>query len=156
MTIRPLFIALAVAAALTTAACTSPANDETATATVTNPAVTPTPTDADLDTEDTSTPVPDSASYTTVDDLKAALEAAGFDCKKFTSSTGACGNDYVLSVYPSAAERDVVVNAEQGKDDPTPMAIGANWIVTAGSNSDIADMVAISDKLGGFAAPQGS
>lgn len=153
MTSRPLLIAASIVAALALAGCTTPNDDSTPTATVTNPAVTASPTET---SDAATTPEPDSATYATVEDLKTALVAAGFACDDWDASAGTCGDDYVLQVFPSAAERDVAVNAEQGKTKPTPQAIGANWIVTAAKKSDITDMGAIVAKLGGFIAPTGS
>ncbi len=160
----PLLVTV-VALALATSACTStPAPTATPTAFATNPVVTATPSPVDTDATDDSTPTPDSATYPTVDDLRAAFIAAGGSCTDYTKvttvakATGAatCGSKYTLAVFATAADPDVVVNASGAKKSPYLMLVGANWLVIAASQHQFDTFTALLLKLGGFIVPQGS
>ncbi|WP_431220143.1 hypothetical protein [Leifsonia xyli] len=54
---------------------------------------------------------------------------------KAARQSGVCGEDVVLSVYKTKADRDGVVSTmrafEQGFDNPDKILVGPNWIVNS-------------------------
>jgi maltose-binding protein MalE len=155
-------LVIVAALVLATSACTStPEATTTASAVAQSPVVTAAP-DTPVPEAPDPTPTPDSATYATVDDLRAALISAGQSCssyKKVTTvakATGAatCGSKLTIAVFATAADRDEMVNAAEAKTTPDLILVGANWVVVASEQND--DLSPLQLKLGGFIVPQGS
>ncbi len=82
------------------------------------------------------------ARYATVEELKDAAVAAGYECAQWTqtdavqlaSSSGSCSDDDLFSVYAGSGERDDQRESDaallEGLEEfPPPELVGENWII---------------------------
>lgn len=95
--------------------------------------------------------------YSTIEDLRDAVEGAGVECTAWSERTesmyaaaGAdCTSATVLLLFTSTSQRDQQVSVLKGitiDDDGQPLLVGPNWVI----NSDLATLEVLQPTLGGI------
>ena len=90
-----------------------------------------------------SAPPADGGTFETLEDLRVALEGAGFQCPelelanhaKYASTSGYCG-EIGMALYPNDASLDAQL-AMRTPQDQTAVNVGKNWTVTTAAPDQV-------------------
>ena len=90
-----------------------------------------------------SAPPADGGTFETLEDLRVALEGAGFQCPelqlanhaKYASTSGYCG-EIGMALYPNDASQDAQL-AMRTPQDQTAVNVGRNWTVTTAAPDQV-------------------
>lgn len=159
-----LLAGVAVALALTTAACTAPDDDTASTPKPTFSASQPSATPSSTGTDEPGVVGDNSSAYASIDELKTAVTAGGAPCDGWVqkdavegaTASGTCANGLTLAIYADGAARDASLNADQASAKPGLWLVGKNWLIGYPDGGDISDLDPLLASLGGFVVPSGS
>ncbi len=152
-TLTPVVAGAALIVAVLLAGCTAtPAPQTSGSGTGSSPSVSPS-------TSPTATAPSAAASFSSIEALRSAVQAAGIDCSAWVLKTGVagatasgtCGTDddgWGLALFPSAAERNHVLQLNQESVEAEAFVVGPNWLVNHYYGTG-ADLEPVRSALGG-------